>query len=79
MACVTDADRRKEDPHSSDEVRVQRSKANCKRCNQQLTFYVKILGFLRIIFIPVESQVEADSSLYCVLWVIFVTSFVQDV
>ena len=77
MVCVTEANGGEEDPHSSDEVCVQRSKANCKSCNQQLTSYVKILRFVRIIFIPVKSQVETDSSSDCILRIIIVPSFVQ--
>ena len=77
MVVIIEAQRRDKNPNTSHNVRMQAGRDECMDCNQDRCLDVNIRSLLQIIFVPVQSQVQTNSSLDCVKWILFITSFVK--
>ena len=63
MRSVGDAAARDEEVNFSDEVEEDQSNCECHGNDNEPRFDVDVGGFLRSVFVPVQSEFEADPSL----------------
>ena len=77
VVVIIEAERRNKVPNSSHKECMQEGRDECVGGNQDLCLDVNIRGLLGIVFVPVQPQVQADSSLDCVLRIFFIAGFVK--